>query len=252
MGLLMRPLHALLALCLLAAPALADPLTPDQREAVAQISRETMVQTLRDILVHDPSILRDAVAALQADEQRRQDEAARDKLAALGPHLASPADPVAGNPGGDVTVVEFYDTRCPYCRHMEPVIAKLLQSDPKLKLVWKDLPILGPASQLESRALLAAQKQGGYAKLRQAVMQSAGVPTPDSLRSLADQAGLDGARLLRDMDDPAINARLQANLTLARQAGIEGTPAFVVGDQLIPGAADMSDLKRAVAAARGQ
>ena len=238
----MRPFAALLSLCLLATPALADPLTPAQRDAV--------VQTLREALVHDPSILRDALAALQADEQARQDQAAKDKLAQLGPRLALPTDPVEGNPAGNVTIVEFYDTRCPYCRHVEPVIADLLKSDPQVRFVKKDLPILGPASQLESRALLAAQQQGGYFKLQRLVMQAGGTPTKDALRELADQAGLDGERMLRDMQDPAITARLKANLALAKQIGIEGTPAFVVGEQLIPGAADIADLRRAVATAR--
>ncbi len=238
----MRPFAALLLLCLLATPVMADPLTPAQREAV--------VQTVREALVRDPSILRDALAALQADEQKRQDQAAKDKLAELRPQLALPTDPIEGNRAGDVTIVEFYDTRCPYCRHMEPVIAELLKSDPQIRLVKKDLPILGPASQLESRALLAAQKQEGYFKLRQAVMQAGGTPTTDSLRDLADQVGLDGARMLRDMDDPAITARLKANLALAKQIGIEGTPAFIVGEQLIPGAADIHDLRQAVASAR--
>ena len=118
------------------------------------------MQILRDALKQDPSILRDAVTAMQDDEGDRQ----RAALAAAKDSLIDPADPVGGNPKGDVTIVEFFDTRCPYCRKLEPTMADLLARDHGVRLVYKDLPILGPASVLGSKALLAAQKQGGYEK----------------------------------------------------------------------------------------
>lgn len=236
----------LAALILLAPATRAAP--PDTELSTAQ--RQQIVQVLRDALLHDPTILRDALAALQADDLRRQETAARATIAALGPRLVDPADPVAGNPFGDVTVVEFYDTRCPYCRRMGPVMAELLRIDPKLRLVVKDLPVLGPSSQLESRFLLAAQKQGGYFRMHEAVMKLGGTSTRDSLRALADQLGLDGARMARDIDDPAIKARLQATHAMARELGIEGTPAYVIGTRLFAGATDLPTLQRAVAEAR--
>ncbi len=237
------PLLAALLLLGTAVPqARADEFAPSQRQEI--------VGVLRDALRSDPSILRDALVALQADDARRQDQATRDVLGLLAPRLADPADPVAGNPFGDVTVVEFFDTRCPYCRRMLPVMADLLHADPKVKLVLKDLPILGNASQLESRALLAAQRQGGYFKLHDAIMAASAPPSRDTLRADAERVGLDGGRLLRDMDDPAIKDRLANNLDLAKQIGIDGTPAFVVGTRLIAGAAELPDLQRAVDEAR--
>ena len=158
---LIRLLLICLGACLFtAAAAQADEFTPAQRAEIVQI--------LRDALKRDPSILRDAIAALQADEGDQQ----RAKIAALGNKLISPADPVAGNPQGDVTIVEFFDTRCPYCRKLEPAMAELLARDHGVRLVYKDLPILGPASLLGSKALLAAQMQGGYEKLRSAIMSA--------------------------------------------------------------------------------
>ena len=239
----MRLVAALLA-CLFALPVTAEPFTPEQRAAMAKV--------VRDALVQDPSILREALAALQADEVRRQDKVTRDVLAMMGPRLADPADPVLGNPLGDVTVVEFYDTRCPYCRRMKPVVAELVRMDPRVKVVVKDLPVLGPSSQLESRALLAVQRQGGYFRMQAAVMEVGGTSTRDSLRELAERVGLDGGRMLRDMDDPAIKARLQANVDVAREIGIEGTPAFVIGQRLVSGAAELKELQRAVSEARGR
>ena len=222
------------------APAGADQFTPAQRAEIVQI--------LRNALKQDPSILRDAVDALQEDEGNHQ----RQQLATLRDKLIDPADQIAGNPHGDVTIVEFFDTRCPYCRKLEPVMASLLAEDHGVRLVYKDLPILGPASVLGSKALLAAQKQGGYEKLRDAIMAAPPQTTEATVQHAATNAGLDWTQLKHDMADPAIQARIDANLKLARTIGIEGTPALVIGSDLLPGAVEMAELKKAVAKARAQ
>jgi len=231
-------LFALIALTGLPRLAAAEPFTAAQRGEIVQI--------LRDALKQDPSILRDAIEALRRDEAARKAEALR----AQSGHLVDPADPVAGNPKGDVTIVEFFDTRCPYCRRLEPTMASLLAEDKKIRLVFKDLPVLGPASTLGARALLAAQRQGGYERLRAALMRPGFAASESSLATAAQNAGLDWARLRQDMDDPAIERRLSANLAQARALGIEGTPALLVGATLIPGAVELVDLRRAVAQAR--
>jgi protein-disulfide isomerase len=191
------------------------------------------------------------VVALQADDGRQHDAAARAAITAAGPHLTqNAADPVAGNPAGDVTVVEFYDVRCPYCRHMLPVLDKLLASDKGVRLVLKDIPILGPGSVLGSRALLAAQRQGGYMKLQAAVMGGPADVTETSLKAAATATGLDWTKLRHDMDDPAIQAQIDDNLALAKALAVEGTPAIVVGQKLIPGAMDLAALQAVVSEAR--
>ncbi len=248
----MRLLPALLLATSIAGPLAGPVLAADApAPAPTPAQRAEVVAILRDALRTDPSILRDALAALQADEDRRHDTAQADVLQLLAGKLVDPADPVAGNREAAVTLVEFYDTRCPYCRRMMGVTEELLRTDPGVRIVFKDLPILGPASQLESRALLAAQRQGGYLRLQAAVMQTSAPSTRDSLRAEAERQGLDGATLLRDMDDPAIKARLDANIALAQQIGIQGTPAMVIGARLIPGAVALDDLRAAVAEARG-
>ena len=238
---------ALLAGSLLvaAAPgARAASFTPEQRAEIVAI--------LREALRSDPSILRDAIQALRAAEGAQRDQAVHAAIARNRAALAAdPADPVAGNPAGNVTAVEFYDTRCPYCRRMLPTMEALLKAEPGVRLVYKDLPVLGPASLLEARALLAAQRQDGYLRLQGALMRNSSAPssTPEGIRAEAERQGLDGARLLRDMDDPAIRARLEANARLARDLAIDGTPTLVIGDTLIPGAAGLADLRVAVAVA---
>jgi protein-disulfide isomerase len=253
----MRPLLAALGffVCLTltaawpGARARAESSPPPSSFTPAQ--RAEIVQIIRDAMKADPTILRDAVTALQADEASVKEAAARAAIGQAGAALTkAPGDPVAGNPAGDVTVVEFYDLRCPYCRKMQPVMAQLLQSDPKIRLVYKDIPILGPASVLGARAVLAAQKQGGYQKLHDLVMAGPPTITEMSLRADAGRAGLDWDRLQRDMADPSIEKRLSDNLELAHQLGIEGTPAYVIGPKLLPGAVDLAELQQAVAAVR--
>ncbi len=228
----------LIAAGLAARSAAADQFTPAQRAEI--------VQVLRQALTQDPSILREAVTALQADESKRRAAA----VLAHADQLAGPADPVAGNPQGNVTIVEFFDTRCPYCRRLEPTMAALLARDHGVRLVYKDLPILGPASILGSRALLAAERQGGYEKLRTAIMQAPPATTEETIREAVQRLGLDWPRLQRDMADPAIEQRLTANVRLARSLGIDGTPALVIGHQFIPGAIDLPELQKVVAEAR--
>jgi protein-disulfide isomerase len=224
--------------CLLGGAVQAAEFTPAQRAEIVQI--------LRDALKQDPSILRDAIGSLQADESNHQ----REQIAASRDKLADGADPVGGNPKGDVTVVEFFDTRCPYCRKLEPVMAELLTRDQGVRLVYKDLPILGPASVLGSKALLAAQRQGGYEKLRAAIMSSPPQTTKAMIKDAANHLGLDWPRLERDMDDPAVQARIDTNLKLARSIGVDGTPALVIGGDLLPGAVDLAELQKAVETAR--
>jgi protein-disulfide isomerase len=212
--------------------------------------RAEIVAIVRDALKQDPSILRDAVVALQADEGERTQAAARTAIAHHQTQLITPADPVAGDPHGDVTIVEFFDTRCPYCRKLEPVMDGFLAKDRKVRLVYKDLPILGPASVLGTKALLAAQKQDAYGKMREAVMKLPPDTTLPQIESAARALGLDWPRLSQDMQDPAVQARIDANVKLAHDLGIQGTPALIIGNVLVPGAVDLPDLQKAVADAR--
>lgn len=234
-----------LGLAVLPALAASGAFTPAQRAEIVQI--------MRDALRHDPSILRDAITALQDDEAQRKESATGRQIDALSAQITgNPADPVAGNPKGDVTVVEFYDVRCPYCRRMVPVMAQLLKDDPRIRLVYKDIPILGPGSVLAAKALLAAQAQGGYERLHRLLM--AGTPniTPDTIKEASARAGLDWTRLSHDMESDAVAARIKANLALAHRLGISGTPAYVIGRQLLPGAMELAELQAAVAAARAK
>ena len=212
--------------------------------------RAEIVTILREALRSDPSILRDAVVAMQADEGARERAVTQAALEAVRDQLVTADDPVGGNPKGDVTIVEFFDTRCGYCRRLEPVMARFLAKDGNVRLVYKDLPILGPASVLGSKALIAAAKQGGYEKLREALMKLPPDTTLPMIEAEAKALGLDWPRLARDMEDPAVRSQIDANLKLASALNIQGTPAMIIGGELVPGAVELDELARVVAEAR--
>ena len=235
---------AALALLLPTLAQAADPaFTPAQRDEIVSIVRQA--------LKTDPSILRDAVNALEADNQARE---ATEQKTALGSKkaelFAQAGDPEAGNPKGDVTVVEFYDPRCPYCRKMLPGIDALLAKDKNIRLVYKDIPVLGAPSVLESRAIVAAHQQGAYLKMQAALMSNPAQPDDDMIADVAKSIGIDPAKLKADMKSQATTARIKANLELAHALKVTGTPTFVVGETVIPGMVDASQLEDAVQAAR--
>ncbi len=240
---LSRAFLSLAVLILSGAAARADGFTPAQRGEIIGIVRQA--------LKNDPSILRDAILSLRAEEEQAQ---ASDSEAAIarnqGALAGMPGDFITGSRNGNPTLVEFYDPRCPYCRRSVPELDALIASDAKLRLVEKLIPILGPDSVLEARAIEAAGRQGKYAVLQHALMGDPGRPDAAQIRAIAAKAGLDVSRLSQDMADPAIDAELQANIALARALGITGTPSFVLGGRIIPGAVNLGDLRDAVAAAR--
>jgi protein-disulfide isomerase len=249
---MLRRLAATLAvLALIALPAAAQPRSSPPGSGFTPEQRREIVEIIRDALRTDPTILRDAIMALQASESA---QTAQSAAAAIASHrealLRTPGDPVAGNPNGDVTVVEFYDVRCPYCRRMLPVVDDLIRHDRNLRVVYKDIPILGPASVVAARAVLAAQRQGAYDRMRETLMRGTASIDENVVRTAAQTLGLDWPRLQKDMQDPAIKARLDANIQLAQALDVQGTPAYVVGDQLLPGAVSLSDLQDVVAQAR--
>jgi protein-disulfide isomerase len=213
--------------------------------------RDAVIGIVRDAMRSDPSILREAVQTLIAENDRESRSRQNAQLAEYHAALTrDPADPVAGNPNGDVDLVEFYDLRCPYCRNMSPVLAEFLAQDPGVRLIYKDIPILGAPSMLAARAVLAAQAQGGYRRLQHALLALNEPPTLATVQAAAKNVKLDADRLTSDMDSAVIQTRLDDNVALAKALGISGTPTFVAGQQLISGALDVPSLKRMVGAAR--
>ena len=206
---------------------------------------------IADFLKRHPEAVVDALKAAEAQQQDAELAQARTAIAEHGSELTQVStDPVAGNPRGDVTVVEFFDFQCPYCKSMASTLQQAVRKDPNLRVVYKDIPILGPASLTAARAALAARAQGKYVPFHEKLMASKGQLTTESILQTADEVGLDVGRLKRDMADASIDAEIHRNLDLARTLKIRGTPAVIVGDKLAPGAIELDDLQRMIAQAR--
>jgi protein-disulfide isomerase len=222
-------------------------------DAMKSADREAIEKVIHDYLLEHPEVVIDALKAGQEKLKAKEAEEAKAEIAKRRDELLrDPASPVGGNPKGDVTIVEFFDYRCPYCKQMEPGLEALLKEDPKLRIVYKEFPILGPESLVASRAALAALKQGNekYLRFHATMMNAKGQINEDVILKLAGDSGLDVARIKTDMSAPEIETLIKRNYELADSLDIKGTPAFVIGDSLTPGAVDIATLRRLVAAAR--
>lgn len=218
-------------------------------EALTAAQRTQVVHIVRDAMKNDPSILREAILALQADNARVEAEADSATIARRHDAVFDPNDPSAGSARGGVVIVEFFDPACPYCRELAPQMTHFLSKYRDVRLDYKDLPILGPGSDLGSRALLAAQRQGAYEPLRDAIMRDPRDITIETIREHAQKLGLNWAQLRHDMSDATIARKLEANKSLADALGVDGTPSFVIGGRIVA-EADMTQIADAVAAAR--
>lgn len=143
--------------------------------------------------------------------------------------LHTKSDPVAGNPNGKVTVVEFFDYQCSHCVNMSSTIQGIIKSNPSVRFVFKEFPIRGPMSELASRAALAANKQGKYYEFSHALLTSSSSISDSTINDIAKSVGLNMTTFKKDMNSKGIRTELQANYNLARDLGINGTPAFFVG-----------------------
>ena len=154
-----------------------------------------------------------------------------------------PGSPVRGNANGDVTLVEFFDYNCPYCRRVLATLAELQETNPRLRVVYKEFPILSDNSRFAARAALASRNQDKYFEFHDALMRTSGIVNPEKVIEVAREVGISIRRLRRDMNAPEIQATIDRNLALAASLRITGTPGFVVGDRIFRGAADGETLQ---------
>jgi protein-disulfide isomerase len=209
----------------------------------AEMSQSEFEGRVRNYLLEHPQVILDAISRL--DAKQGEQEAADAKAA-----LQDSDSPVGGNPKGDVTLVEFFDYNCPFCRAMSPVMMQAETADPQLRIIYKELPILGPNSLFAAKAALAANKQGKYVAFHRALYQLRGHVEEAQVLETARTIDLDVSRLKADMEDKAIAGILEKNVELARTLHITGTPGFVAGDQVTTGATDLKALQAFIGRAR--
>ena len=221
----------------------AEPVEPtfdeNQRREIGQI--------VRDYLLENPQILLEVSRALEQQQQQAQQRQQQQAVAAITETIFdADRDPFIGNKDAAITVVEFFDYHCPFCKRLAPNLDRVLEGNDDVRVVFKEFPVFGEDSQFAARAALASRKQGLYHDYHIAMMKNRGRLTERVVMRLADRVGLDVDQLRADMDSPEVTAAIQANFQLAQRLGVRGTPSFVIDDEMIPGAIDVNTMRRLI------
>lgn len=228
------------------APAIAEePLTADQKDAVRALVRE--------VLRENPELVMEALQTLQQRQELAKQEAQVEMVKAHHDQLVNdPESPIGGNPNGDVTIVEFMDYRCGYCKRVFPELQQLFKADGNIRFIVKELPILGPDSVLAAKAALTVWKQhpDRYMEFHATMMDARGALSDARILKMAGDMGLDTGPIAAAMKSTDLDAVIERNVALAQALGINGTPAFIIGDQLVPGAVGIDTLRALVERAR--
>lgn len=218
---------------------------------IAELGDKSLGRNIRDYLMANPEVLVEAMQELERKQDSQRDSQAQKGIQEHGRELLDdPESPVSGNPNGDVTVVEFSDYQCPYCKRSYSAIKSVVAADGKVKLVYKDLPILGEASRVAALAALASRNQHKHEQMHNALMEFSGKLDRERILEIAGSVGIDVPRLQKDMEDPKLKEIIEHNMALASALGVRGTPAFVIGKQFVPGAIDADALKQLIDEAR--
>jgi protein-disulfide isomerase len=240
-----RFFFVLFILAVPSAMAAEDALSPRQKQAVEGV--------VRDYLTRNPEVLVEAIRALRAKQESEDRNKAQKNLASLRGELENdPTSPVGGNPRGDVTIVEFFDYRCGFCKRVFPTLMTLMKSDGNIRYAFKEFPILGPDSVVVARAALAVWKldKAKYLAFHSALMNNRGELPERKVMKIAANNGLDVGKLRKIMADPDLEKMIRKNYQLAEALAITGTPAFIIGKRLVRGAIDLETIEQLVAEAR--
>jgi protein-disulfide isomerase len=228
-------LVALIATALLGQGRQAAP-APGSRAEIEAIVKETILA--------NPELIPEAINRLQEREVEKL-------LASNREAIETPfAGAWAGAKDGDVVLVEFFDFNCPFCRQSSVDVDRLLREDPKLKVVFRDMPVLGPDSERFAQAALSAAQQGKYRRFYDAVFKGQGSLSQERLIRTVREAGMDEGKVANDLQSKALREEVEKNLSLARALGLTGTPSYVVGNRILSGAVGYDELKAAVDEAR--
>jgi protein-disulfide isomerase len=214
----------------------------------AVVSKGEIEKIVREYILRHPEVLMESVRAHQERERvaarQRSREAVRAKRHELFEDTASP---LAGKAKADIRIVQFFDYNCGYCRRVSPTLAKLLQERPDVQIIFRELPILGPESHIAARAALASHKQGAYQEFHRALMDLKAPLNAAAIEETAGKLGLDIARLKADMDSAEVQSMLAENQRLAGAIGVQSTPSFVIGSELVSGAMDLAGFQELIA-----
>lgn len=217
--------------------------------------REMLQGEIKDYLLANPEVIVEVLQLAEVRERASAEKKQQEMIrAALGELHDDGYSWVGGNPNGDITMVEFMDYRCGFCRRAHPEVKELVRSDGNIRLIIKEFPILGKNSTLSAQFALAVKQAGGnkaYEQAHEALIKMQGPVNDWALGQLANKLGLDYPRIKQAMSSPQIGAQIDRNLSLATQIGIRGTPGFVFGDRLVRGFVSIDRMQKIVAEERG-
>lgn len=209
------------------------------QSTMTDAEREAFRDEVKAFLLDEPEFLLEVMQKLEEHQREQERIAEQQALTALAPDLYEDGFSfVGGNPDGEITLVEFLDYRCGYCKRAHSHVADFLDANGDVRLVVKEFPVLGPASEYAGRAAMASMKQSDgelYKPFHDAMIEHRGDLTQDVVRSLAADVGLDVEQLSSDMQSAEVTANIELNYQIAGALGIRGTPAFIMGDQVIRG-----------------
>ena len=215
--------------------------------------RSEIESIVRDYILDNPDIIMEAIAVLRArEEQAAIDQQRAQLVERRGELFDSPTSPSLGSADADIVLVEFFDYNCGYCKRMVDDVLALAEGNPDVRVVFKEFPILSQSSETAARAALAADNQGLYIDMHNALMVHRGAMDEATVFVIAEEIGLDIPQLREDMASETVNAEIAANADLAISLGIRGTPAFIIGDIVLPGAVDLETLQDLVEQQREQ
>lgn len=229
---------------------LTAPMHANAEEVFTQEQKKEIEKLFKDYISDNPELILLSVRKYQEEQERKMMQSAQDNLKEYKEFFADKSLPMAGNPDGDVTVVEFFDFNCGWCKKAFDDVQKIIAEDSNARVVFMDLPILSPASEKMTKIALAAHKQGKYFEMHKALMDYRGSQNDAAFFKLAADLGLDMDKLKADMDSADVQAAIAKATAIAQALGIRGTPGFVVGDKVYPGYIGIEKLRNAVKQAR--
>jgi protein-disulfide isomerase len=233
-----------------------DPAFRSQRlipGSASTVPEDEFERRVRNYILNNPEIIMEAARRFEQRQRAADESEATAVLKARADEIFRDKDsPVGGNPNGTVTLVEFFDYNCPYCRQVIPIMQEAEKADPQLRVVYKEFPILGPNSTFSAKAALAVYRQGKYLPFHKELMLERGVADEAKVLKIAAKIGVDVDRMKSDMNDPAVAAMIERNLAIAQALRINGTPGFVIGSQIVRGAVDLKTLQSLIQQARGK
>lgn len=225
------------------APVRAEGFTPEQKKELEVLFKE--------YIQNNPEAIMESVQAYQIKEEERRKKGAEANLKEYKDKLiANPELPFAGNPNADVTVVEFFDYNCGYCKKAFEDVSKLLSEDSNIKVVFIDMPILSEQSRVMAKLGMAARSQGKYFEAHKALMEYRGSLSEEGFLNAMKDAGVDIEKVKAEKDSPEIDAALNRYVKIATDLDIRGTPGFIVGDSIMPGYVGLDAMKKEIETAR--